>query len=86
MSKRILVVTVAFAAVFSATAAAATVNCNVVNRELKLGKWPADVALGMGVTLSEVNRCKANPPPHSSSVQKSSTAPKRTAPAKNQDR
>jgi hypothetical protein len=85
MSKRILIVAFAIAAVLPATASAAAINCNIVNRELKLGKWPADVALGMGITLADVKSCKDKPaaPVRSAPPARSaSPASKQTTPAK----
>lgn len=85
MSKRILIVAFAVAALLPAGASAAAVNCNIVNRELKLGKWPADVALGMGITLAEVKSCKDKPaaPPRSASPAKpGAPASKQAVPAK----
>jgi hypothetical protein len=87
MGKGILIVLFAVAAIAPATASAASVNCNVVNRELKLGKWPADVAVDQGVTLADVKRCKDKPAAvQSSTTPKTGTAPKRTAPVKTTDR
>jgi hypothetical protein len=83
MGKGILIVAFAVAAVVPATASVAAVNCNIINRELKLGKWPADVALDQGVTLADVKDCKAKPAAaQSSTTPKTGTTPKRTAPAK----
>jgi hypothetical protein len=88
MGKGIFIALFAIAAIAPATASAAAVNCNIINRELKLGKWPADVALDQGVTLTEVKGCKDKPAVVQSSTPppKSETAPKRTAPAKTGDR
>jgi hypothetical protein len=83
MGKRILIVAFAVAAIVPATVSVAAVNCNIINRELKLGKWPADVALDQGVTLAEVKDCKDRPATSkSSTTPKSGPAPKQTAPAK----
>ena len=60
MRKSILVAFTA-ALVFPAASALATGDCNIVNRELRLGKWPEDVALGMGLTLAEVKQCREQP-------------------------
>lgn len=57
----ILAAAIGVAALVAATEAAPAVDCNRVNRELKLGRWPEDVALGMGITLADVNRCKDAP-------------------------
>jgi hypothetical protein len=85
MRKKILVLSLAAAALLPASAAVATVNCNAVNRELRLGKWPADVALDLDVTLAEVQSCKNSPakavreatPPKRGASPKSVAAPKK---------
>ena len=43
----------------AAVPALAAVNCDLVNRDLKKGKWPEDIALSMGITLSQVKSCQA---------------------------
>lgn len=58
---RKLVLALPFAvALIAATVSAspAAVNCAAVNRDLKLGRWPEDIAESMGITLSDVKNCR----------------------------
>lgn len=58
MPKRFLILPLTLAFLAAATPSHA-VSCDAVNRELKLGRWPEDTALAMGITLAEVNDCKS---------------------------
>jgi hypothetical protein len=70
MSKHFLVLALAIGLPAFLPAESLAVNCEVVRKDLKLGRWPEDVALGHGITLSQVKSCQdsskqgsATPPP-----------------------
>jgi hypothetical protein len=81
MRTRSLVAPVGIAILLAASPAALakTVNCELVRKDLKMGQWPADIALQMGITLKDVNSCQNAPatvPPRTATPQKSGTTKK----------
>ncbi|MFN2427402.1 MAG: hypothetical protein ABR587_13260 [Candidatus Binatia bacterium] len=58
MKKQNLVVLCA-TILLSVSAAQAGVNCKLVNRDLELGRTPADISERMGIPVADVQKCKA---------------------------
>jgi hypothetical protein len=66
MRKKILAVPLAVTFVVTAGAPAFAVNCDQVNKERKMGRWPEDIALSMEITLADVKSCETKAMPASS--------------------
>ncbi|HXC50256.1 MAG TPA: hypothetical protein VN634_05175 [Candidatus Limnocylindrales bacterium] len=58
--KRIVFATVCSLALVagSSASALAAVNCGIVKKDLDRGRTPADISERMGISVSEVNKCK----------------------------
>ncbi len=78
MRKQFIIASLVFLASFPVSVSAAAVDCSRVNRELRSGRWPEDVALGMGITLADVKHCQDEPA--ASKPPASAPAGQRTAP------
>jgi hypothetical protein len=83
MRTRSLVAPLGIAILLAASPALAkTVNCDLVRKDLKMGQWPADIALQMGITLKDVKSCENAPAtssPRPATPQKSGTMKKGAA-------
>jgi hypothetical protein len=86
MQKRILAALCATGFLALGTIASAATSCDAINRELKAGRWPVDVALDKGMTLAQVESCRKHDAPGAS--QKPVDHPKYTHPhgAKKKDK
>jgi len=84
MRKRCLGVTLAIALVAATVhPGLAQVNCDAVNKQLKLGRWAIDIADEMNLTLAQIRACeeraKAATTKHAPAA-KTGTAPKGATP------
>ncbi len=64
----------------SAAPALAAVNCGMIKKDLDMGKKPEDIAERMGITVSEVKKCKDQSGTPAGSTGPSAPAPKPATP------
>jgi hypothetical protein len=86
MSKHFLFLALAIGLPAFLPAESLAVNCEVVRKDLKLGRWPEDVALGHGITLSQVKSCQDTSKSGATMTPPSSAKPAAKNPTKAQTR